>query len=93
MAAVIVIDRGLRTRSTALKGVAIAAFAALALITVVNVPVYLHRDTLAHWDRQVAAAQATCAAHDHEGLVTLVYGPFTSYPAWPMHLTCRQAFG
>lgn len=75
------------------RWVAAVVAAVFVLVLAVNFPVDLHHDTLAHWDTEVSAQQATCVAHGEHGSVTIVYGPFTTHPVWTLVLTCRQAFG
>jgi hypothetical protein len=93
MAAVVLADGWARAQATLARVVAIAMYVGIALVTVVNVPVYLHRDTLEHWYQGVAAAKAACRAHDGNGIASVPHGPFTDLPAFHLRLTCHQAFG
>jgi hypothetical protein len=92
LAVLVFVDRGLRRGSVPTRAMAWTALCGLAVVLAVNVPVYLHRDTVANWDAQVAAARDSCAHHMTTS-VRLTYGPFTSDPVWHLTLTCRQAFG
>ena len=93
MAAVVLADDWLRARAVALRVLGVVVYVLIALVTVINVPVYLHRDTLEHWYQGVAAAKASCRAHDGNGVASVPHGPFTDLPAFHLRLTCHQAFG
>ena len=93
LAAVVVADGWVRSRATVSRVAGVAIYVLLVAITLVNVPVYLHRDTLGHWYRQVAVDQAACRRHHGNGAVGIYYGPFSANPAFRINLTCHQAFG
>jgi len=92
-AAVVLADGWLRARATLPRVAAVVVYVAIALVTVANAPVYLHRDTLEHWYRQVAGAKAHCLATHEKARAAIVYGPFTDYPSFRMVLGCHEAFG
>ncbi|HVN52525.1 MAG TPA: hypothetical protein VMT43_13910, partial [Acidimicrobiales bacterium] len=92
-AAVVLADGWLRARATLARVAAIVVYVAIAVVTVVNVPVYLHRDTLEHWYQGVSAAKAHCQATHGRGATAIPYGLFTHPPAFKLVLTCHQAFG
>ena len=84
-------DHYLRSPRQIARVASIACLTFIGSMVVVNVPVYLHRDTVAHWDEQVESAQQQCRQHP-DGTITIAYGPPASRPAWRLQLTCAAAF-
>jgi hypothetical protein len=91
--AAVFVGEQLAAKSRSWRRGALLVAAAYVAILIVNFPVDIHHDTLAHWTSQVRAQHSLCVASGGRHLVVIRYGITTNDPEWVVVLTCGQAFG
>jgi hypothetical protein len=91
--AAVLVGEQVAARSASWRRGALLAAAAYLAILIVNFPVDIHHDTLAHWSAQVRAQHVLCVASAGKHLVVIHYGITTNNPQWKVILSCGQAFG